>query len=84
MLKIAAVGNNYGEIKRFVEHKFKDKIEEIRNMQGTYKLKNGDIIELCYEEKNKNRYLSAEYDAIVIDPLYYSLLDVIKHRTERS
>jgi len=83
MLRIAAIGNNYVEIKRFIEYKFKDRIEEIRSMQGIYKLKNGDIIELCFDDKNKDRYLSAEYDAIMIDPLYCNLLDVIRSRIIR-
>lgn len=83
MLRIALVANTFQEAKQFVEYKFKDKFDHIKLSTATYYLKNGDEIHLCYDEQSKDRYKSFEYDAIIIHPLYESLLDIIKHRTQR-
>lgn len=84
MLRIAAIGNSYPHVKRFVEYKFKDKIDKIIGSHSLYILKNGDEVHLCYDEQSKNRYLSMMYDAFVVAPKYVSLLDVIRSRCERS
>lgn len=84
MLKIAAVGNTYPHVKQFVEHKFRDKIASVNPSKMEYTLHNGDKIYLCYEEQNKERYLSTEFDAFVVAPQYVSLLDTIRYRSERG
>ena len=83
MLKIAVVANTYDESKRFVEHKFKDKISRALIHSGEYTLKNGDVIYLCYDEQLKSRYDSMEYDAFIIHPGYCSLSDTIRWRSAR-
>lgn len=83
MLVIAVVGNSFQHCQRFVEYKFKDKIEKVQRTTGTYTLKNGDQLELCYSEQDRDRYKSVVYDAFIIVPEYESLLDTIIHRTMR-
>jgi len=83
MLKIAVIGNNYGEVSRFIEYKFKGQIESHHKSNQIYTLKNGDTLYSCHDEAGKDRYKSMLYDAILITEYYESLLDVIRGRTTR-
>ena len=84
MLKIAVVGNTHQDVKKFVEYKFKDRIEFIHHSTATYTLRNGDTLYLCYDEQSRNMYNSMAFDAFIVIPLYQSLLDVIMYRTMRT
>ena len=83
MLSIAVVANNFNDAKMFVQQKFKDKIESYNAAFGFFTLLNGDRLYLCYGENEKDKYTSFEYDAFIVHPRYTTLLDVIKHRSER-
>lgn len=80
MLRIAVVGNTYTDVKSFVESKFKDQIIRMNRTNGIYELRNGDQLYLVYDEDHCK---GMEYDAIIIHPLYQTLLDVIRNRTNR-
>lgn len=84
MLKIAVIANTFQEAQRFIEYKFKDKIDQVRHTRGIYLLKNGDEIHICFDYNNDPaKYKSMVYDAFIVHPTYQSLLDVIKERTVR-
>lgn len=83
MLKIAVVGNNYDECKRFIQWKFHDKIDQVNVTKGQYILKNGDTLYMCFDEISRTRYNSMTFDAFVVSENYLSLLDIIQHRTSR-
>lgn len=84
MLKIAVIANTFQEGQRFIEFKFKNRIEKISHTKGIYYLPNGDEIHICYDYNNDPaKYKGMVYDAFIVHPTYQSLLDVIKERTVR-
>lgn len=83
MLRIAAVGNTFSEVKSFVEYKFKSEICNANYSKCIYELSNGDIVYLCFDEGYKVRYEAMQFDALIVTPNYKSLLDVIRYRCER-
>ena len=81
MLKIAVVASDYKEGMSFIQHKFRDKIASINQVNQVYTLKNGDTIHLIHGDPNSPK--SMEFDAYCVTPAYETLEDVIKYRCMR-
>lgn len=81
MLKIAVVGENYTEGKKFIEWKFREKIEKINHAKSVWTLKNGDEIHLCYGDPNLAK--SFDFDAYLVSPNYQTLEDIVRYRCSR-
>jgi hypothetical protein len=83
MLRIAVVSSTFADGQNFVRNKFGDKIDKYNMTSGIFFLKNGDSLQLCYDENNKDTYQTYEFDAFIVVPFYHSLLDLIIHRQMR-
>jgi hypothetical protein len=79
-MKIAVVANSYQEAFRFVRTKFVDEIVMVDKLKNTFTLRNEDVLYLCYNEMDRERYISMIYDAFIVVPGYVSLLDTIIRR----